>query len=526
MSAIIYEVLDMATGILDAEGRLASSGAGLPLFVGGLDKATQFIASKCARLGIPIEEGDIFVTNDPYNGGVTHLNDVIFVMPVFADGGIIAWTADIAHWNDVGGMVPGSISTTATEIFQEGLRLPAVKLVSRGELIRSVFDIMTVNSRMPDFLEGDLWAGIAAVRLGERRIKEIAAKYGVAIVKTAIAAYLDYGEQLTLAGLASLPKGEFRHEEEQDDGRDWKCRIEIADDSFVVDVRGNAQFTGPFNVSRDAALCAAQLILKAVTDPSPVCNDGNFRPLQFLTESGSCFDPIEPAPQGNYYEFVLRLYDLLWHCLAKHMPDRLPSGHYGSVCAVILGGIHPDTGRPYAMIEPELGGWGGDRENDGATAVFTAEHGETYNCPAEITEARNGFIVDRMELNPDPGGEGRFRGGKGIRMDYRVRAEECSLTCCFSRSRIPPWGLAGGIDGSPNYVQVIRADGTSERHSVSNGVRLGTNDVVRIVTGNGGGFGEPAKRPRERILDDLKNGYITPERAKAIYGVTAAQGPQ
>jgi N-methylhydantoinase B len=517
MSAIIYEVLDMATGIIDADGNLASSGAGIPLFMAGLDKAAQHVMAKCRKLDIPIDAGDVFVTNDPYHGGVTHLNDVIFLMPVFVDGELIAWTGNIAHWNDIGGMVPGSISTIATEIFQEGLRIPAVKLIARGELIRHVFDIITVNSRMPDFLQGDLWAGIAAVRLGERRLKELGAKYGKETLKTAMARYLDYGEQITLAGLRRLPKGEFYHEEEQDNGATFRCKIGVEDDAFTVDITGNPQDPGPFNISRDAALVSAQLILKAVTDSSPVCNGGNFRPLKLITEPGSRFHPIEPAAQGNYYEFVLRLYDLLWRCLARHMPERLPSGHYGSMCAVILGGKHIETGRTYSMIEPELGGWGADRTHDGATAVFTACHGATFNCPAEITEARNGFLVDRMELNPDHGGEGRFRGGKGILMDYRIQADECFLTCCFNRSRYAAWGSAGGLDGSPNYVNIIRSDGSVSRHAIVNSLRLGKDDVVRIVTGNGGGYGRPEERPLSEIEDDIRNGYLTKERASSVY---------
>jgi N-methylhydantoinase B len=517
MSGIIYEVLDMATGIVDGDGNLASCGAGIPLFIAGLDKATQYVVAKCRRLNIPIEEGDVFITNDPYHGGVTHLNDVILLMPVFVDGEVVAWTADIAHWNDIGGMVPGSISTIATEIFQEGLRIPAVKLISRGEMISHVFDIIAVNSRMPDFLEGDLWAGIAAVRLGERRLKEVATKYGKAVLKIAIARYLDYGERLTVAGLRRLRDGNFVYEEEQDNGAVFRCRIAINGDSFIVDLRDNPQDRGPFNISRDAAMVSAQLILKSVTDSSPICNGGNFRPLQLITEKGSRFDPIEPAPQGNYYEFVLRLYDLLWRCLSSHLPDLLPSGHFASMCAVILGGKHFETGRTFAMIEPELGGWGGDRMHDGATAVFSACHGSTFNCPAEITEARNGFAVDRMELNPDDGGEGKFRGGKGIRMDYRIQADECFLTCCFNRSRFAAWGSAGGLDGSSNYVEVIRADGARSRHAVANSLHLRKNDVIRIVTGNGGGYGKPEDRPHKQIEDDIKNGYLTRERASLIY---------
>jgi len=169
------------------------------------------------------------------------------------------------------------------------------------------------------------------------------------------------------------------------------------------------------------------------------------------------------------------------------------------------------------MIEPELGGWGADRMHDGVTAVFTACHGATFNCPAEITEARNGFVVDRMELNSDHGGEGRYRGGKGIRMDYRIQADECSLTCCFNRSRYPAWGSAGGLDGSPNYVDILRSDGSASRHAIVNSMRLGKDDVVRIVTGNGGGYGRPKDRPRTEIEEDIRNGYLTKERARSVY---------
>ena len=178
MSSIIYEVLDMGTGITDARGELASSGAGIPAFIGVLDKAVKVIVEEFAKPG-DIEPGDVFATNDPYYGGVTHLNDIIVAMPVFAGGRIIAWTANIAHNSDVGGMAPGSLTGEATEIFQEGLRLPAIKLISKGEPIRSVMDIIKVNSRMPDFLRGDVWAAIAAVRIGDRRLVELAEKYGV-----------------------------------------------------------------------------------------------------------------------------------------------------------------------------------------------------------------------------------------------------------------------------------------------------------------------------------------------------------
>src|SRR6266849_175658 len=250
MSAIIYEVLDMGTGITDRNGNLASSGAGIPSFVGVLDKAVKRIieVNSAPR---EIRPGDIFVTNDPFYGGVTHLNDVVLAMPVFADGEPIAWTANIAHWNDVGGMVPGSISNEAKEIFQEGLRLPAGKLISEGTPIKSVMEIMKCNSRLPDFLQGDMWAGIAAARVGERRILELVAKYGHDTFTTALRTFMDYGEQVARRALAELPKGRFTLAEEQDSGAVYSATVEITDDEFIVDLRDNPdQDPGPNNASR------------------------------------------------------------------------------------------------------------------------------------------------------------------------------------------------------------------------------------------------------------------------------------
>src|SRR5271157_2714491 len=321
MSAIIYEVLDMGTGITDKNGELAGSGAGIPAFVGVLDKTVKQILGKFNKPG-DIEAGDIFMTNDPYHGGVTHLNDVVLVMPVFAGEDIVAWTANIAHWNDVGGMVPGSMSTNATEIFQEGMILSGIKLFTRGQPIRSVFDILTANCRMPDFLTGDLWAGVASIRVGERRVLEIVNKYGKDAFLHAIEEYLDYGEQVSLNALKRLPKAKYSLVEEQDNGPDYKVSVEIRDDEFIIDLTGSPdQDKGPFNMSRDEAVTACQIAFKSVTSPERIANGGTFRPLKVLTRYGSVFDPIYPAAQGIYYEITIRVHDLIVRCLAERMPD-------------------------------------------------------------------------------------------------------------------------------------------------------------------------------------------------------------
>ncbi|MCO6450782.1 MAG: hydantoinase B/oxoprolinase family protein [Caldilineales bacterium] len=524
MSAIIYEVLDMGTGITDRHGELAGSGAGIPAFVGVLDKTVKQIMRKFDQPG-EIEAGDVFITNDPYNGGVTHLNDMVLTMPVFVGDEIVAWTANIAHWNDVGGMVPGSMSTEATEIFQEGMIYPGVKLISRGKPIRSVFDILTSNCRMPDYLTGDLWAGVASVRVGERRVLEIVNKYGKDVFLHALEAYMDYGEQVSLSALKQLPNGVYSLAEEQDSGQVYKVTVEVKDDEFIVDLRDNPkQDPGPFNMSADDAIIAAQIAFKNVTSPERIANGGTFRPLKVLLRQGTVFNPNYPAAMGIYYEISIRLHDLIVRCLAQAMPDLLPAGGFASICGTLFGGIHPDTGRPYAVIEPELGGWGGSPHTDGEPGQFSAFHGETYNCPAEVAEARYGVTVDYLSFHDEDGGAGLHRGGKGVRIDYRIRSDNAWLTVAYTRDNVPPWPLEGGQSGSPNHIVIRRAKGGQERYSVISGLTLNTDDVIQVMTGTGAGWGDPRQRDLALIEDDLKNGYITPEQAEQYYGLSQRNG--
>ena len=519
MSSIIYEVLDMGTGIMDPQGEIAGSGAGIPAFVGVLDKSVKVIIDKFDQPG-DIEPGDIFATNDPYYGGVTHLNDIVVIMPVFSEGELIAWCANIAHNSDVGGMAPGSLTGEATSIFQEGLRLPAVKIISKGETIVPVMEVIKVNSRMPDVLEGDLWAAIASVRIGERRLMSIAEKYGTKTFARAVEAFMDYGERVSRRELAKLPKGTYELTEEQDNGQFYNVKITIAEDRFVVDLRDNPdQLDGPLNTSRDGVMVAVQMIFKSLTDPYSPANGGSFRPIELLTREGTVFHAKEPAPLGFYYEIELRVYDVMWRCLARHMPERLAAGHFASVCGTFIGGIHPDTGRQYTVIEPQLGGWGASQSGDGNSGMFCGFHGETYNCPAEINEARNGLIVDQMALNVSPGGEGKHMGGRGIVLDYRVRADNGFLTAGYTRSKFPAWGLDGGHEGSPNYIEFIPKEGEVQTFAAISGLTTQKDDVIRVYTGNGGGLGDPKERNPELVRRDLRNGFITDSQAREVFGL-------
>jgi len=519
MSPVIYEVLDMGTGITDAHGDIASSGAGIPAFVGVLDKAVKKILQH-HPLPQDIEDGDVFISNDPHDGAVTHLNDVVLAMPVFAEGQLVAWTANIAHWNDVGGRVPGSLSTEATDIFQEGLRLASVKLISQGQPIRSVLQILRANTRMPDFMEGDLWAGVAAVRGGATRLRELTSKYGSALFLLAMKDFMDLGEKVSLKALGELPAGQLSLEELQDDGSLFKVRIDIRASEMVVDLRDNPdQCQGPTNLSRDGTVVAAQMAFKALTAPQGITNGGTFRPLRVLTRPGSLFDALPPAAEGFYFENLIRVHDLILCCLAQRFPDRLPAGNFASVCATIIGGIHPDTGRLFTLVEPEIGGWGAEPGRDGNNAVYSGLHGETYNCPVEVCEARYGLYVERMALNDEAGGHGQFRGGRGVCIDYRIRADGSFMTCGYTRSVVPPWGLEQGAEGTPNYVEVIRRNGQRERHAMASGIALSAGDLVRVRTGAGGGYGPASQRDPDAVRNDVKNGYLDAATAQSVYGL-------
>jgi N-methylhydantoinase B len=526
MSAIIYEVLDAGAAVCDRDGNLACAGAGIPTFIGVLEKAVKRIIE--LRGLENVGPGDCFVTNDPFYGGVTHLNDIVLCLPVFAgagDGGrdpvLIAWTAVIAHFNDVGGMTPGSMSSSATEIFQEGLRLPAVKLIEAGRPIDSVIAIMRVNSRLPDFMHGDLWAEIATVRLGERRLREIAERYGVEVFLTAVYELLVHGERVMRRALGELPAGTYGLAEEQDSGVEYRVAVTINAEEFVVDLRDNPpEDPGSANVSRDGSIIGAQMGLIYASGIRGAASAGHFAPLRVLTTPGTVFDPTPEAACSVYSEVRIRLVDLILRCLAPHLGDRLLAGGFASICGTMLGGRHPDTGRHFTIVEPQVGGWGASPSRDGNHAMFSQIHGDTFNCPAEIAEARYGLFVDRLSLDPAAGGEGRFRGGRGILAEYRVRGDGCWLTCAFTRDRIPPWPREGGRPGSSNHVEVVRVDGAVERYAMQALIPLAAGDVVRVRTAHGAGYGDPRAREPEGVLADLRDGLVSPARAREVYGIT------
>ena len=515
MSSVIYEVLDFGVAITDGDGNLASAGAGIPGFVSMLAPAVRAIIEKYRHKGI--NPGDVFIANDPFVGGVSHANDVVLAKPVFFAEQVVAWAANKGHWVDIGGMVPGSMSPGATELFQEGLIIPELKLFEEGRQVEAIFDLIRANSRLPHQAIGDLWAGIAALRVGEQRLLDLCRKYGAETLLEAIRLYLDYGETVARCGLARLPKGRFEGADTLDDGRRIKAVITITDNEMIIDLRDNPeQDRGPINGTREATLVSAQAVFKAITAPDFWANAGSFRPLKLLTSPGTIFDARRPAAVSLYYENKIRSTDLICKTLAPYMPDRIPAGHFASICSTVIRSLSPGRDEK-TFVEPEIGGWGADLNRDGDNAQFSVSHGDTFNCPVEVNETRNGIRVDRYALNPEPSGAGKFRGGKGIELHYRIIEEQGWVTAGYTRSVIPPWGIAGGGEGTVNRLEVERAGGELEAHNNVSNLELAKDDVVRITTGNGGGYGDPGERNGNAIRNDLRNGYVTVNEAVEIY---------
>ena len=483
MSPIIYEVLDVGTGVLDRDGLLVSSGAGIPSFIGVLDKSVQAII---AKLGDTIVEGDVYLTNDPNYGGVTHLNDVVVAQPVFWEGVRVAWVASIAHWGDIGGRTPGSMSTKTTEIIAEGLRLPTIRLFEAGVRNEAVVDIIAINSRLPDFVRGDLWAQVSAGRRAATTIQHLCQRHGVDPLNAAILAARTNGARRSKAGLCALPSGHYPCVEEQDDGTFWTAAITITDDRMTIDLRdAPTEADGPYNLSRDGAVVACQVFFKALVDNDRFANAGSFAVLDVLTTPGTLFHAGPIAAHAYYFETRMKLVDMLWHGLAEAMPDLLPAGHFASIFGTVIAGQHPDTGRRYAMVEPQMGGWGATSKRAGQNAMFSTNHGDTFNCPVEIAEARYGFVLLEKTLSFSPERKGELSGGAGVRVSYLLR-NTAMLSVGYSHANVPVWSIQNASIGGKNRLRVSRSNGTVESHHYASDIALNQGEIVEIETAFGG----------------------------------------
>ncbi len=526
MSPIIYEVLDYACGLSDAKGQLLTQGNGVTGFIGMLSYMVKETLDKFNKNG-NLKPGDIIIINDPYGGGGSHLSDVGLLMPIFYEGELVAFSANKAHWTEVGGKDPGSWTTDSTEIFQEGLQFPSIKLFDEGNLNQALVDLIAANVRFPDLSLGDMWAQVASLRTGEKRFIELFDKYGKYTVLKAIDHLLEHGEQISRNQLTQLPKGTFEAVDYIDDDGlgngpfKVQVKVTITDEEFICDFRGShPQVLGPINCSYTALDSSVRTIFLAITNPSQNVNDGVFRPLKIIVDENSIFNAKRPAAVSTYWETMLYGSDLVWKAMAPVLPHRLTAGHLLSVCAVVLGGTHHDTNEPFILVEPSVGGWGAGQGKDGEAGQFCIGDGETYNVPVEVAETRYGVMVDEYSLRTDGAGAGEYRGGAGVIRTYRAMTDNQFVTATFGRHKYLPWGFNNGRDGSRNEFEIIKKNGEKDGPFGKYArYQLNKDDTVRLITATGGGYGDPVKRPTQKVSMDVKNGLITVEQAKNIYGV-------
>jgi N-methylhydantoinase B len=524
-SPVIYEVLDFGVGITDAEGWLVSQGNGIAGFLGPLGEATRDTLARVPEL----EPGDVIATNDPYAGGGTHLSDVALVRPIFVGDRLVAFAAAKGHWTDVGGKDPGSWTADSTDVHQEGLQLPFVRAFRRGAPVRDVVAILRANSRLPDQVEGDLVAQGACLAVAERRVLELCDRYGAGTVTEAMRQTHARSEALARAALARLPSGAYEaHDFLDDDGVGGDpipihARVVIDDDRMVVDLSGSSgQARGPVNCTWSGLVSGIRTVFKAVTDPREPASDAWFRPLEIVCPTGSVFNAVRPAPVAAYFEATEAATDLVWKALAPAVPGTLTAGSFVSVCATSIALEHPDTGEPALLVEPQPGGWGAGAAKDGEHALVSVGDGETYTIPVEVAEQRYGVLVERLALDVVEGaGAGRRRGGRGVVREYRILSDEAVLTVAFGRHRFAPWGVDGGRDGSVNAIEVVPAGGGAvRRFGKAAALPLRRGDLVRLITGTGGGLGDPLERDRALVRRDLADGLITEREAAETYGLT------
>lgn len=525
MSPIIYEVLDYASGLTDAKGNLLTQGNGVTGFIGMLTFMVKETLNKYP--GDKLKEGDIIIINDPYQGGGSHLSDVGLVMPIFYKGELVAFSANKAHWTEVGGKDPGSFTNDSVDIFQEGLQFSCIKLYDEGKLNEGIVEIIRSNVRFPDLSLGDMFAQVAALRTGDRRVRELCEKYSLETILAAIEYHLNHGELISRQELKKLPKGDFYAEDFIDtDGIGngpfpIKVKVTITDDEFICDFRGSSpQVPGPMNCSYTGLVSAVRAIFLAITNPEQDVNDGVFRPLKIIVDPKSIMSAERPVPVSNYFETLLGSLDLVWKAMAPHIPTRLNAGQFLSVCAVTLSGNHQDTNEPFLIVEPSVGGWGGSIDKDGASGQFCFSDGETYNVPVEVAETRYGVLLDEYSLRQDGNGAGagKFIGGKGVIRSYRALSDGQAVTVTFGRNKFLPWGINKGHEGSPNEFYVKKSDGEVDGpYGVYPRYKLNTNDVVQLMTGTGGGYGNPLERPADQVAQDVKNGYFTVEEARKYF---------
>lgn len=519
---VIYEMKDCSVALLDADHAVLGQSAGLPIFLGNLEACTKAIEATYGRdVWAP---GDVWIMNDPYITG-THLHDMTVMEPIFsADRTLLGFATSRAHWLDVGSKDPGG-TIDSIDVFQEGLRLAPVKVVEGGEQVRSLTEAIGRNSRFYHGAIGDLGAQIACCHTGARRLPEIFDRFGADTVLAARDEIFRQAERQEREFIAAVPDGEYRAEGTIDsDG--------IGDESIAVRVRvvidGSTMHidlsetddacAGPVNCGATQAVAAARVAYKLLVDPNSAPNGGSFRPLSVDVREGSLVGAVDPFPVEWYFTPLGLLIDLVVKALAEVIPGRAAAASYGDSMVIFLSGVDPDTKAPWLHVEPTVGGWGAWNGSDGQDALINNVNGSLKDMPIEVLETKYPLRVREYEYRTDSGGHGQFRGGVGVSREFELLAD-ASISTWFERSETPAWGLAGGGQATGPDV-VINPGRDDELHALkSSNVSLRAGDVVRTMTGGGGGFGDPRRRDTELVLDDVALGVISDDVARTVYGV-------
>ncbi len=517
----IKDRLDHTCAILDPEGDLVAQAEHIPVHIGSMAIGVKNTLKYLEKVGDTLDGGDVVIVNDPYISG-THLNDITLLKPVYMKGRFIAIVANKAHHVDVGGAVPGSIGGDVRELIEEGIIIPPVKLYRKGRENREVRRLLEENVRTPSYFKGDLSAQIASLNVGEKRIIELADKYGIEKLEDAWDYILDYSEKYLITRIEELEIS-GRHSAtdylEHPGTGTLKIRASVAikKKKINVDFSGtDDQVNYPINAVYGVTVAATSYSLKSVIDPDMPMNHGFLRRVSIKAPIGSIVNPIPPAPvSGGNVETSQRIADVIFKVLSKFLPERVPAASCGSMNNIMVGGINED-GSQWAFYETVGGGSGGRPGLDGVDGVHT-NMTNTLNTPIEVLEREYPILFIEYSLRVDSGGPGKYRGGLGITRAFMLVSDEATLTIMTERNITKPWGLNGGEPGQPGNHFIMKEDGNKIMLPSKTTVILKKGDRVYINTPGGGGYGDPYERNLEMINKDLEEGKITTVYAKKHY---------
>ena len=520
-STVVRETLDYSTALFDGNGQAVAQSTRIPIHLNSMSVCLDEIV----RSHIPLDDwndGDIILTNDPYCGG-QHLPDFVAFEPVFAEGRRVAIAASIVHHVDVGGGAPGSYYAGAREVYQEGLRIPPVKLREAGKTNQAVVAMIRANSREPDKIGGDVQAQIACLAVGSKAIGRMVERYGGDQLVAAMDGVLDQAEAAMRRALSELPDGVYEFDDYVDDdgqaavGLLVSARVEIAGDQCRVDLSKSAdQAPGPVNCTLNMAKSGVYCALLCAAEGAAMANSGAYRAIEVAARAGSIVNCDEPAPVANRMATGHRIVTTVLGALAKAAPERIPAAYYGVSYVAALSAPDPIVeGERRVYFEVEVGGWGAHPEADGANG-FSAGFHNLANSPVEMCETLFPITFTHYGLIPDSGGAGQYRGGLGLAREWRLDADWGVLSGSFDRFRYAPYGLAGGAPGACGRFTLTRDGAVRDLPSKISGIELKRGDIVRLDTSGGGGWGDPAERDPNAVEADAKGGYVRVSKGASL----------